>query len=312
MADRFAGSLEFGTAGLRGILGAGPNRMNRAVILRTTLGLARTLLAEVPDARARGVVIGFDGRHMSRELAEDTACVLAASGVRAHLFDDLAPTPLTAFAVLDLRAAASASMVTASHNPREYNGYKAYWTNGAQIIPPIDAGIAAAIASAPSAKDVPRMALASARAEKLVARVPGAVRESYLDRVSALAVHPPSEKGKGMPVVYTPMHGVGGKLARLAFDRAGFRRVAFVAEQADPDPEFPTDAFPNPEEKGAMDLSFTLARQTRADLILANDPDADRLAVAVPARARGLGGLGERLRAAHRATRWAFSSGTTS
>jgi phosphomannomutase len=283
LADRFAGALEFGTAGLRGILGAGPNRMNRAVVLRTTHGLARYLLEKVEDARSRGVVVGFDGRHLSRQLAEDTACVLAANGIRAHLFDDLGPTPLTAFAVRELGAAGGV-MVTASHNPKDYNGYKVYWGNGAQIIPPLDAGIAAAIEAAPPARQVPRMPVTSARAEKLVVPVASAMVESYLARVRALSLHPPSERGKDMAIVYTPMHGVGGKLARLTFDRAGFRRVAFVAEQADPDPEFPTVAFPNPEEKGAMDLSFALARATKADLVLANDPDADRLAVAVPAR----------------------------
>ncbi len=284
LADRFAGGLEFGTAGLRGVLGAGPNRMNRAVVLRTTHGLAKYLLAEIPDARKRGVVIGFDGRHLSPELAEDTACVLAANGIPAHVFDDLAPTPLTAFAVGALGAAAGV-MVTASHNPREYNGYKVYWQNAAQIIPPIDTGIAAKIAEAPVAKDVPRMAIDQARAEKLVLPVLASVVETYLANVRAMSVHPPSEKGKALSIVYTPMHGVGGKLARKAFDQAGFARVAFVTEQEQPDGAFPTVAFPNPEEKGAMDLSFALARKNGADLVLANDPDADRLAVAIPAPA---------------------------
>ena len=290
LADRFAGTLEFGTAGLRGVVGAGPNRMNRAVVVRTTDGLARYLLAQIPDARSRGVVIGFDGRHLSRELSEDTACVLAAHGIRAHLFDDFAPTPLTAFAVENLRAAAGV-MVTASHNPREYNGFKVYWQNAAQIIPPIDAGIAAEIAVAPAAKVVPRMPIASARAEKLVVTVPPSVEAAYLARVRGMAVHPPSEKGKALPIVYTPMHGVGGKLARKAFDQAGFSRVAFVKEQEAPDAEFPTVAFPNPEEKGAMDLSFALARKNAAELVLANDPDADRLAVAVPAKGTSSGYL---------------------
>ena len=143
LADRFAGSLEFGTAGLRGIIGAGPNRMNRAVVLRTTAGLARYLLeAGGPNAAEKGVAIGFDGRRMSKEFAEDTACVLAAAGIKAKLFDDVVPTPLLAFAVSRLGCAAGV-MITASHNPPEYNGYKAYWSNGAQIIPPIDVGILA-------------------------------------------------------------------------------------------------------------------------------------------------------------------------
>jgi phosphomannomutase len=282
LADRFAGALEFGTAGLRGVLGAGPNRMNRAVVIRTTHGLARYLLSAGPaDVKVRGVVIGFDGRHMSRELARDTAEVLAAHGLRAHLFDDLAPTPLTAFAIGELGAAAGV-MITASHNPREYNGYKAYWTNAAQIVPPIDVGIAAEIARAPAAKDVPREPIDAARAAGLVVSVPRKVVDAYLARVRALSVHPPSERGRTLPIVYTPMHGVGGKLAREAFDEAGFAHVAFVKEQEQPDGAFPTVVFPNPEEKGAMVLSFALARKTNAELVLANDPDADRLAVAVP------------------------------
>jgi phosphomannomutase len=283
LADRFAGSLEFGTAGLRGVLGAGPNRMNRAVVLRTTYGLAKALLAHGKDARTRGVAIGFDGRHMSRELAEDTACALAAQGIRAHLFEDFAPTPLTAFTVGALGAAAGV-MVTASHNPREYNGYKVYWENAAQIIPPVDSWIAKEIASAPAAREVPRLPIERARAEGLVVSVPAAVSRSYLDRILALSIHAPTSEGRALPIVYTPMHGVGGALAREAFARAGFSKVSFVVEQEKPDGDFPTVAFPNPEEKGAMDLSFALARKTGAQLVLANDPDADRLAVAVPSK----------------------------
>jgi phosphomannomutase len=281
LADRFAATLEFGTAGLRGVLGAGPNRMNRAVVLRTTHGLARHLLAALGEgeARRRGVVIGFDGRHGSRVFAEDTACVLAANGVRAWLFDDEVPTPLCAFAVGHTGAAAGV-MVTASHNPPEYNGYKVYWGNAAQIIPPVDVAIAKEIDAAPAARDVPRMPIAAARAEGLVVSVAPAVAEAYLARVRDLAVYDGGDRA--FPIVYTALHGVGAKLARRAFDQAGFTNVAFVAEQEMPDPAFPTVAFPNPEEKGAMDLSFALGRKTQAALIVANDPDADRLAVAVP------------------------------
>jgi phosphomannomutase len=279
LADRFAGALEFGTAGLRGILGAGPNRMNRAVVVRTTLGLARYLLAQVPDAKARGVVIGYDGRRLSRELAEDTAGVLAAAGIPAHLFTDVVPTPLTAFAVARLKAAAGV-MVTASHNPPEYNGYKVYWGNGAQIIPPIDIGIASEIASAPAARDVPRLSLDQARAAQLVVDVPSSIARAYLDAVRALEVHEGGDRA--LPIVYTPLHGTGDDLARKAFAAAGFRNVVTVPEQQKPDGAFPTVAFPNPEEKGSMDLAFALARKNGAALVLANDPDADRLAVAIP------------------------------
>ena len=278
LADRFAGALEFGTAGLRGVLGAGPNRMNRAVVIRTSHGLADVLLATFPDAQTRGVVIGYDGRKLSRELAEDTACVLAARGILSRLFTVCGPTPLTAFASAKLGAVA-AIMVTASHNPPEYNGFKVYWSNGAQIIPPIDAEIAARIAAAPGAKAVPRLDLHDARHDGLVVDVSHGVERAYLDAIAKLSV---VEGGyRAMPIVYTPLHGVGNRLARAAFAEAGFTQVTSVPEQENPDGHFPTVTFPNPEEKGAMDLAFALGREKKAELVIANDPDADRLAVAV-------------------------------
>jgi phosphomannomutase len=288
LADRFACALEFGTAGLRGVIGAGPNRMNRAVILKTTWGLAEYLKAEVPDVATRGVVIGYDGRRLSPELADDTACVLAAAGIRAHVFQDFAATPLTAFAVHHLGAAAGV-MVTASHNPPEYNGYKVYWGNAAQIVPPIDVGIAKAIERAPGASSVPRLTRKEAEQRGLVVPVPASVERAYLDAVRALEVNPGGPRE--LAIVYTPLHGVGDDLARKAFAEAGFVNVTSVPEQQKPDGEFPTVAFPNPEEKGAMDLSFALARKLSAELILANDPDADRLAVAVPSKSSPTGYL---------------------
>ncbi|MBX3205326.1 MAG: phospho-sugar mutase [Labilithrix sp.] len=280
LADRFAGSLEFGTAGLRGVIGAGPNRMNRAVVLRTTWGLARHLLdAAGPGAADKGVAIGYDGRRMSKELAEDTACVLAAAGVKAMLFDDVVPTPALAFAVTRLGCAAGV-MITASHNPPEYNGYKAYWGNGAQIVPPTDTGIARAIESAPPAKDVPRLALAEATSKGLVVTLGQDLESAYLAEVKKLGAR--ADGDRTISIVYTPMHGVGDKLCRLAFEQAGFTNVVSVPEQQKPDGAFPTVEFPNPEEKGAMDLAFALATARKADLVIANDPDADRLAVALP------------------------------
>lgn len=272
LVDRFAASLEFGTAGLRGVIGAGPNRMNRAVVIRTTAGLAKYLRETVADGASRGVVIGFDGRRMSREFADDTAAVLAAAGIVAYLFDDVVPTPVLAFAVKDLGCAAGV-MITASHNPPEYNGYKAYWGNGAQIIPPTDVGIAKAIDAIGPAKDVPRTP------GKAIA-VGAALEEKYLAEVAALGVR--KDGDRAITIVYTPMHGVGDKLTRRALAAAGFGNVFSVPEQQHPDGAFPTVEFPNPEEKGAMDLSFALARAKKADLVLANDPDADRLAVALP------------------------------
>lgn len=275
LADCFRGALEFGTAGLRGVIGPGPNRMNRAVIRRTTAGLARYLKAHVPDVARRGVVIGRDGRTLSPEACEDTARVLAAEGIPAHVFADPVPTPVTAFATLRLGAAAGV-MITASHNPPEYNGYKVYWGNGAQIIPPHDSGIAAAIDRVEPAKDVKLMPLDEARAKKLWRDVPEEISAQYLAAISAERLHrqPSSE----LSIVYTAMHGVGGKWAKRALEAAGFR-CHVVPQQQEPDARFPTVRFPNPEEPGAMDLSKALAEKLKADLVLANDPDADRLAV---------------------------------
>lgn len=284
LADRFGARLEFGTAGLRGLIGAGTNRMNRAVVIQTTAGLARWLVERVPGARERGVVVGRDGRRMSREFADDTACVLAAHGIRAHVFDDFAPTPLAAFAVGELGAAAGV-MITASHNPPAYNGYKVYAENAAQIIPPADVEIAAAIAAVGPAREVPRLALDEARRAGLVVAVPDALVSRYVERAAAVALHP--EARPAIKVVYTPLHGVGKRLALAALARAGIEGVSCVVEQGEPDGAFPTVEFPNPEEKGAMDLALALARRERADLVVANDPDADRLALAVPDGAGG-------------------------
>lgn len=286
LRDAFGAALEFGTAGLRGVLGAGPNRMNRAVVRRTTHGLAKALLASSPQAKERGVVIGYDGRRNSLLFAEDTACVLAAAGIRVHLFEDVAPTPLTAFALLRLNAAA-AVMVTASHNPPEYNGFKVYWENGAQIIPPVDGIIASAIEEAPPADEVPLLPLDDAREQGLVQPVPPSVEGDYLAGIEALGATDDQGDPVGrrtIKIVYTAMHGVGNRLALKALAQGGFGEVHTVAEQAQPDGRFPTVAFPNPEEKGAMDLSFALATRVGADVIFANDPDADRLAIAIPSR----------------------------
>jgi phosphomannomutase len=279
LQDAFGQRLEFGTAGLRGVLGPGPNRMNRALVRRVTAGLARYLLRVAAADAPRGVVVGYDGRRLSRELAEDTARVLAGAGIPVLAFTEYAPTPLVAFAVKHLRTAAGV-VVTASHNPPEYNGFKVYWSNGAQIIPPHDQGISAAIESVQGLAEVPLAGLDDARRAGLIRPVPAQLISDYLDAIAALRRHP--EVPRALTVVYTPMHGVGGKLVRAALDRDGVARLSVVPQQAEPDGEFPTVRFPNPEEKGAMDLALALAAQVRADLVLANDPDADRLAVAVP------------------------------
>jgi phosphomannomutase len=285
LADRFAGPLAFGTAGLRGVLAAGPNRMNRAVVARATWAVARELLASVPRAPSRPVLVGCDARRGSREFAEDVACILAGAGLRVLLFRGPVPTPLVGFAVKRLDAAGGV-VVTASHNPPEYNGYKVYWENAAQIVPPADARIAAAIERAPPACRVPRPSTESLRARGALDDAPEELPRAYLRAIRALAVDA-SGGDRTLPIVYTPLHGVGNELARAALADAGFSDVTSVPEQQAPDGTFPTVAFPNPEEPGAMDLAFAHAAKRSAALVLANDPDADRLAVAIPSAAGG-------------------------
>jgi phosphomannomutase len=268
LADRFAGPLEFGTAGLRGRLGAGPNRMNRAVVIRAAAGLAAYLRTrQVTDG---GVVVGYDARHLSRRFAEDSAAVFAAAGLRARLLPRPLPTPVLAFAVRHLGAAAGV-MVTASHNPPGDNGYKVYLGDGRQIAPPADADIAAHIAAVGAAAAVPRE---EARVETL----DDVVGRAYALRAAALV----GEGPRGLRVAYTPLHGVGLDTLLDVLAAAGFAAPIVVREQAEPDPDFPTVAFPNPEEPGALDLVLALAADQDVDLVLANDPDADRCAAAVP------------------------------
>jgi phosphomannomutase len=280
LAERFAGQLEFGTAGLRGIVGPGPMAMNRAVVIRTSRGLADHVLASVPDAAARGVIVGFDARHDSRRFAEDAVGVFAGAGLTVRWFPSPQPTPIVAYAqkVLD---AAAAVVITASHNPPEYNGYKVYVEGAAQIVPPTDAEIAAAIDAVGPAADVPREdPVDSPR----IAPVPAEVLDRYL---ADLAAARPAVDGPYPTIVYTPLHGVARDLMLRAFAAAGYEDVHVVAAQAEPDPDFSTVAFPNPEEPGAFDAALELAGDVGADLVIANDPDGDRLAVAVPDRAGG-------------------------
>lgn len=284
LADRFSGLLQFGTAGLRGRLGAGPHRMNRAVVIRAAAGLADYLLGELDGVHPRPrVVIGYDARHKSVDFARDSAAVLTAVGIDTLVLPESLPTPVLAFAVRHLDADAGI-MVTASHNPREDNGYKVYLGGrvvtdsgqGSQIVPPADAAIAAEIAHVPSVASVPRATTGWT--------VLGAdVLDAYVDAVVALA---PSDEASlaaaaKLTIVLTPMHGVGGEVAERVLARAGFTKVHVVAEQFDPDPEFPSIAFPNPEEPGALDMATGLASDEGAHLVLALDPDADRCAVAV-------------------------------
>jgi phosphomannomutase len=290
LAERFTGALEFGTAGLRGVLGAGPQRMNRVLVRKVTAGLAAYLVANVPDARQRGVVIGHDARHNSRVFAEDTARVLGGAGIKSYLAHRPWPTPTTAWAVTEQRACAGV-MVTASHNPPEYNGYKVYWGNGAQIIPPHDTGIAAEVAKIGRSDQLAMPALDELRRAGTLIDLTEALHDDYLTQVIALRARPDLD-GRALVIAYTPLHGVGTLSVEGGLTRAGFPRFHTEPSQREPDPDFPTVAFPNPEEKGAMDRVLALAKAVSADLVLANDPDADRLCVAVPEGDAAGGGAG--------------------
>jgi phosphomannomutase len=289
LSQRFSGTLTFGTAGLRGTLGAGPNRMNRAVVIRAASGLGAFLLERVAcqdDTAPPRIVVGYDARRDSDVFARDTCAVLLGAGCIPLLLPGQLPTPVLAFAVRHLDADAGV-MVTASHNPPMDNGYKVYLGGridtsagrGAQIVPPHDEEIAAQIDAAPSAIDVP-MAVSGWQ------EVPDTIVDDYLAAV--LGVLDPSAP-RALDIVITPLHGVGGQTAIRAFSLAGFPVPHLVPEQATPDPAFPTVSFPNPEEAGVMDLALASARARGADIVIANDPDADRCAVAVPENHNGRG-----------------------
>ncbi len=279
LADRFDGTLEFGTAGLRGALGAGPNRMNRVVVLRAAAGLAAYLRANGAGAED-SVVIGYDARHNSDVFARDTAEVMTGAGLRAFVLPRPLPTPLLAFAIRDLGCVAGV-MVTASHNPPQDNGYKVYLGDGSQIVPPADEQIAAQIAAVGAVADIPLPSTGSGTEEIVV--LGDELLDRYLKTVVDLAGGGPRE----LNVVYTPLHGVGGASVITALKQAGFAAPHVATAQAEPDPDFPTVAFPNPEEPGAMDLAMELAVEVEADIVVANDPDADRCAVAIPGGPHG-------------------------
>ena len=272
LAARFGSRLEFGTAGLRGELGAGPNRMNRVTVQRAAAGLAAYLTARDPGGR---VVIGYDARHKSDLFARDSADVLRGAGLDALMLPRPLPTPVLAYAIRRLGCVAGV-MVTASHNPARDNGYKVYLGDGRQIVPPADAGISAAIDQVASIAGLPR--------DPAWTRLDETIVDDYVDRAAAL-VDPASPRD--LRIAYTPLHGVGRRTFVTAFDRAGFPRPFVVPAQAEPDPDFPTVSFPNPEEPGALDLAIATAAEHGADLVVANDPDADRCAVAIPVAGSG-------------------------
>jgi phosphomannomutase len=280
LSDRFGASLAFGTAGLRGEMGAGPNRMNRVTVMRASAGLAR-YLADTGHA-GEPVIVGFDARHRSATFAVDAAAVLAGAGFMVHLADAPIPTPVLAFGVRHVGACAGVQ-VTASHNPPRDNGYKVYLGDGAQIVPPADADIAARIDAVGPLEGVER----APTGDRRVARVGSDLVEAYVAGAVRTVPRRSGPDRRALRVVYTPMHGVARDVLLAAFGRAEFPAPVVVPEQSDPDPDFPTVAFPNPEEPGALDLALGLAAERGADVVIANDPDGDRLAVAIPGRASG-------------------------
>ena len=278
--ERFYMDLEFGTAGLRGIIGAGTNRMNIYVVRRATQGLAN-YIAKV-DKKSQGVAIAYDSRHMSPEFAEEAALCLAANGIKAYIFESLRPTPELSFAVRHLGCVAGIN-VTASHNPPEYNGYKVYWEDGAQITPPHDSGIMGEVKSISDWNTVKTMDKAEAEMAGLFQVIGKEVDDAYMAELKKQVLHMDAIKaeGKNLKVVYTPLHGTGNIPARRILKELGFENVYVVKEQELPDGDFPTVSYPNPEAAEAFELGLKLAKEVDADLVLATDPDADRLGVRV-------------------------------
>ena len=278
--ERFYQDLEFGTAGLRGIIGAGTNRMNEYVVRRATQGLANYIAKQ--DAKAKGVAIAFDSRHMSTEFADVAALCLAANGIKAYVFDALRPTPELSFAVRQLGCTAGIN-ITASHNPPEYNGYKVYWEDGAQITPPHDGGIMAEVKAVTDWNNVLTMDKDAAIAAGLYQVIGKDIDDIYIEQLKKQVKNPElvKEYADQIKIVYSPLHGTGNIPARRVMKELGFEHVYVVPEQELPDGDFPTVSYPNPESDEAFVLGLELAKKIDADLVLATDPDADRLGVRV-------------------------------
>lgn len=278
--ERFYTDLEFGTAGLRGIIGAGTNRMNMYTVRKATQGLANYILSL--GAQAKGVAIAYDSRRMSPEFADEAALCLAANGIKAYVFESLRPTPELSYAVRTLKCTAGIN-ITASHNPPEYNGYKVYWEDGAQITPPHDSGIMDEVKKVTDYATVKTMDKDAAKAAGLYEVIGQAIDDSYIEALKSQVIHWDAIKavGKDMKIVYSPLHGTGNIPARRVLKELGFEHVYVVKEQELPDGEFPTVSYPNPEAAEAFELGLKLAKEVDADLVLATDPDADRLGVYV-------------------------------
>ena len=275
--DRFYKELEFGTAGLRGVIGAGTNRMNIYTVGKATQGLANYIIKK--QGEDRGVVIAYDSRHMSPEFSKEAALILNANGIKTYLFDELRPVPELSFAVRQLHCIAGI-MITASHNPPKYNGYKVYWEDGAQIVPPVDKGIIEEVNKITDYSTIKKISQEEAESKKLFNMVGKEIDEQYMETLEKLVLNPEVIKNeKDLKIVYTPLHGTGNKPVRTILNRLGFENVYVVKEQELPDGDFPTVDYPNPEDPKAFRLALELAKEKDADIILATDPDADRLGV---------------------------------
>ncbi len=276
--DRFYRSLEFGTGGLRGIIGAGTNRMNIYTVRQATQGLANYIIAQ--GGQEKGVAIAYDSRLMSPEFSKEAALCLAANGIKAYRFESLRPTPELSFAVRELHCIAGI-VITASHNPREYNGYKVYWEDGAQITPPHDKNILAEVAKVTDFHDCKTIKVSEAREKKLYINIGEKVDDAYMRELKKQTIHPEviREMAKDFTIVYTPLNGSGNRPVRRVLKELGFEKVFVVREQEAPDGNFPTLPYPNPEDPNAYTLALKLAKEVDADIILATDPDADRLGV---------------------------------
>lgn len=279
--ERFYKDLEFGTGGLRGIIGAGTNRMNKYTVGKATQGLANYILKNNPEGRKMGVAIAYDSRNMSPEFAEMSALVLNANGIKSYVFDELRPTPELSYAVRALGCTAGI-VVTASHNPPEYNGYKVYWADGAQVVAPKDKGIISEVNAITDFADIKTMTKREAEEAGLFKIIGKEIDDGFIENIKAQAVRPEEvKKAEDMVIVYTPLHGTGNKPVRRVLKEIGFKNVYVVPEQEMPDGNFSTVGYPNPEDPKAFTLAIELAKEKNADIVVGTDPDADRIGVVI-------------------------------
>ena len=276
--DRFYKELEFGTAGLRGVIGAGTNRMNKYTVGKATQGLANYIVEQ--GVQDKGVAISYDSRKMSKEFSLQTALILAANGIKAYLFENLRPVPELSFAVRELGCTAGV-MITASHNPPKYNGYKVYWDDGSQIVPPVDKDITSKVRAIESFKEIKEISEEEAKQKGLLTIIGKEMDDKYIETLKKSILNPEilQKQGKNLSIVYTPLHGTGNTVAERLFKEIGFENIYVVPEQKDPDGNFPTVDYPNPEDPKAFKLALELAKKVNADVVLATDPDADRLGI---------------------------------